>query len=367
VVQDWVFLGDFDLTALTQHALVWIVESNTDLLWNDCSSSQNSQIVQNGLSVVTEGWGLDSTHLETGLDLVHDQVGQWLALNVISDNQKWSLLFHGILQKLEDLLEWGDFVFGDKDQRLFELGLLWFLVVNEVRWNVASVKLESLNEFNLMLKGLALTDGDNTSVTNLLEKISKFLTDFFISVSRNRSDWLDLRTVFNFDWVLGDFLDDCLNCQIDTFLHFAKVDSSFDSFQSLSENGSGQDRGGGGSISSLVIGLVGNGLNETGTHVGKSIAELNGLSNSDTVLGDFDSTEGLVDQNVTSVWSKSDLDSICQSITALQHFVSGIVTKKQFFWGKVESESVEEERSEFVDVSVHGDEVVMLIIKWPKI
>lgn len=131
------------------------------------------------------------------------------------------------------------------------------------------------------------------------------------------------------------------------------MDASFDLFKGFFENGSGKDGGSGGSITSLIIGLVSNALDKTGSHVSKSITELNGLGDSNTILGDFDSTKSLINENISSIGSKGDLNSIGEGITTLKHFVSGIVTKEKLFGGEVERKSSGEERTELGEMSVH--------------
>ena len=230
MIKDGVFLGDFNLSAVTENAFVWVFESDSDFLWDDCGSCKDGQIVKDGFSVVTKWWGLDSADLETSLNLVDNQVGQWFAFDIIGDDQQGSLFFQGNFQELKDVLEWWDLVFGDQDQWLLEIDLLRLLVVNEVWWNVSSVELESLNEFDFVLEGFALANGDNTCMADFFEKISEFLTDLFIAIGWDGGDALDLWAVFDLNWVFGDFLNDCRHSEIDTLFHFAEVDASFDFF-----------------------------------------------------------------------------------------------------------------------------------------
>ena len=104
----------------------------------------------------------------------------------------------------------------------------------------------------------------------------------------------------------------------------------------------------------MIVGLVSDTLDEAGTHVGKSVTELDCFGYGDTVFGDFDTTEGLVDQDVSTIGSEGDLDSIGKGITSFKHFISGIIAEEELLGGEVELESFGEERSELVEVSVHG-------------
>jgi len=71
-------------------------------------------------------------------------------------------------------------------------------------------------------------------------------------------------------------------------------------------------------------------LNKTGTDVVISITELNFLSDGDTILSNFWSSKSLVDNNVSSSWTKSYLNSICKHVAALEHSSSGISAESDF-------------------------------------
>ena len=103
----------------------------------------------------------------------------------------------------------------------------------------------------------------------------------------------------------------------------------------------------------MIVGLVSDALDEACTHVGESVTELDGFGNGDTVFGDFDTAEGLVNEDVSAVGSKGDLDGIGKGITSFKHFISGIVAEEELLGSEVELKSSEEERSELVEMSVH--------------
>ncbi len=73
-------------------------------------------------------------------------------------------------------------MFSDQNQWLFEFNFLSLLVIDKVWRNVSSVELESFDEFNFVLKCLALTDCDDACVSDLFEEISEFLADLLITI-----------------------------------------------------------------------------------------------------------------------------------------------------------------------------------------
>lgn len=173
IQDDRIFFGDLDPACGSKHRLIAVLEGDSNFLGDDCRSGEDGDVVEDGLSVVSEGRSLDCSHTDAVLHLVEDETGEGLALNVIGDNQKWALLLHGSLEELEDLVEVGHLVFGDEDEWLLELHLLGLLVVDEVGRDEAPVELHALNELDFMLEGLALADSDHSGLADLLDKVGQ--------------------------------------------------------------------------------------------------------------------------------------------------------------------------------------------------
>lgn len=103
--KDGVFLGDLDLACSSKDALITVLVTDAHLFGNNSASSQDCNIVEDGLAVVSKTRGLDSCHRDASLDLVNNQVGKGLALDIISDDQERSLLLDCKLNEFEDLVE----------------------------------------------------------------------------------------------------------------------------------------------------------------------------------------------------------------------------------------------------------------------
>lgn len=88
----------------------------------------------------------------------------------------------GHFKELEDLVEVGHFVFGDEDERTFELYTLAFLVVDEVGRDEAAIELHAFDELDLVLQSLALTDSDHTGLADLFNEISQKPSNLLIAI-----------------------------------------------------------------------------------------------------------------------------------------------------------------------------------------
>ena len=183
----------------------------------------------------------------------------------------------------------------DEDKGLFEFDLLALLVVDEVGGNIPPVELHPLHKLNLVLQGLTLPDSDNSTLAHLLDQLCQQLADLLIPVGRNSPNVLNLAAILHLNRDLTQLGNEGLNCKVDSFFHLSEVHANLYLFESLLENGSSKDSRSSGAISCLIISLISDRLDQTGSHVGKPVRKLDSFRYSDTVLGDFDWAKALVD------------------------------------------------------------------------
>lgn len=194
-----------------------------------------------------------------------------------------------------------------------------------------------------MLEGLAVSYGDCAMFSNLLHKASNQFSNALVSVGWNSGNIGDHFSGFNWLASLLEVSNNDFNGVLDSATEIHGVHSCSNTFASLSEDGAGQNGGGGSSISGLIVGLLGNWFNELSTDVFEAVREFDGLGNSHTILGNFGGTEGLVNNDIASLWSEGDLDCIGEFVTAADHVVSALNTEREFFgreegnWSSVES------------------------------
>lgn len=324
VHDDGIILGDDDVLALSQNGWLALLKSKTDILRDDGTSGEDGDIVKDGLSVVSEGWGLDGTDLKSSSEFVENQSGEGFAFDVLSNDQEGSVFLHGVFQEVEDALEVSDLLFSDQDVWVFEIGLLGLHVGGEVWGDVSSIESHTLDEFDLVLEGLSVLDGDGSVFSNLLHEFRNELSDLSVSVSGDGGNVLDLLLGLDLDTSGLKVLNNLLDGEGDTSSKIHGVHSGSDRFASFLEDGSSQNGGSGGTITSLIIGLTGNLLNKSSSQIFHFVGEFDGLGNGNSVLGDLGGTESLFNNDISSLWSQSNLDSISKFFTSSQHLVSAL-------------------------------------------
>lgn len=128
--------------------------------------------------------------------------------------------------------------------------------------------------------------------TSLFHELSNEITNFTVTIS---GDGSNVRNELGGVDGLGvglKGLDDVVNSEINTSSQVHGVHTSSNGLATFLEDSSSQDGGGSGTITSFVVGLGSDLLNQRGTDIFESVSEFDVLSNGNTILSDLGSTEG---------------------------------------------------------------------------
>jgi hypothetical protein len=151
-----VILGHDDLLGGSKTCLVRGVEGKTNFIINKGSASGDGDVLKSVLSVVSEARSLDGNDSDSSSELVEHKSGESLALNVLSNNHNRSLGLGSMLKVGKDLLNCLDLGSTKKDDGVLKDYFLFLIVIDEVRRDVSSVELKSLNVLNLCLQSLSI-------------------------------------------------------------------------------------------------------------------------------------------------------------------------------------------------------------------
>ena len=316
---DGVVLRDDDLIGSAKNVKFSLIKNETNILADELGTSGNGNILHGVLSVITEAGRLDGADLEATSELVENEGGKGLTVDILSNDKKLTLVLGSVLEELENGLNAADLLVAEEDEGVLELGLRGLGVGGEVRRDVTAVPLDTLDVLNFGLESLTILSGDRGLVAELLEDSGKNTTDVLVTVGRNGGNVLNLLGSLHGGGHGLELLDDGVNGELNTTAEVHGVHASGNRLASLLEDSASKNGGGGGAITSLIVGLGGNLLDEAGTNVVVSISELNLLGNSDTILGDLGRAEGLVNDDVTAARTKGNLDGISEHVSTLEH------------------------------------------------
>src|SRR6516164_3423855 len=326
-----VLLLDHDLLRLAEVVHGRLLERQADLIGDDRAAGENGDVLQHGLAAIAEARRLDAGHLEDAADVVDDQRRQRLTLDVLGDDhQRTSRLRHALEQR-QQLADVGDLLVDQQDHRLFQLGGLVVLVVDEVRREVAAIELHALDNFQLVGESRAFLDRDHTFLADLLHRFRDGLADRLVGVRRDRADLGDLLGVLARLGELLELIDRGDHRLVDAALDVHWVAARGDGLEALADDRLREHRGGRGAIARLVGGVGSDFLHHLCAHVLELVLELDLLRDRHAVLGDGGGAEALLEHRVAALRAESRLDGVGEDIHAFEHALACVIAETDFF------------------------------------
>ena len=195
---------------------------------------------------------------------------------------------------------------GEEDVRVVEDGLHALRVGDEVRRDVALVEAHALDEVELHAEGLALLDGDDTVLADLLERLGDHRADLLVG----RGDRGDVgdggRVGLDLLRQALDGVDRGDHGLLDALLQDHRVGAGGNVAQTLADHGPREDRGGRGAVTGDVVGLLGDFLDELGADLLERVFEVDFLGDRDTVVGDRGGAPLLLEHDVAALRAERD-------------------------------------------------------------
>ncbi|CAB4696256.1 unannotated protein [freshwater metagenome] len=103
-------LGDDDLLGGAEQIHRGVLKLEADFFADDLTTGEDGDVLQHGLAALAEARSLDGCRLERATNLVDDERGESLALDIFGQDEQWASALH-------DLLEHGEHVAHRRDLR----------------------------------------------------------------------------------------------------------------------------------------------------------------------------------------------------------------------------------------------------------
>ena len=110
-------LVDLDLLGLAELAELEVLQLQPQVLADHRAAGQDRHVAEHRLAAVAEAGGLDGADVEHAAQLVDDQGGQGLALDVLGDDQERLARLGDLLEQRDHLAEAADLLLVKQDQR----------------------------------------------------------------------------------------------------------------------------------------------------------------------------------------------------------------------------------------------------------
>ena len=301
------------------------VQLATDFLADDIGAAEDGEVAQHLLAAIAEARRLDGQHVDGAAELVDDQRGEGLAVDVLGDDEDRAAQLDALLQCRQQIADAGDLLVGDEDGGVLQHRLHAVGVGHEVGADVAPIELHALGVFLVEADRLTFLDGDDTVLADLVHDLGDELADG--GIGRGDSGHSrDLLTGVDRDGVGLEALHDGVHALVQTALDDHGVGAGGDVLEALGHERLAQHHGGGGAVTGDVIGLGGDFLEELRTHVLEGIFELHLSGDGDAVVGDGGGTELLVEDDVAALGTERHLDGIGETVDApLEGATSGLI------------------------------------------
>ena len=187
-----VLLLDADALGAAEHLERDVLELDAEVLADHLAVGEHGDVLQHGLAAIAEARRLDGRHLQAAAQLVDDERGQRLALDLLGDDEQRLAGLHHRLEHGQQRLQAGELLLVDEDVGLLQLGDHLVGVGDEVGREIAAVELHALDHVELALEALGLLDRDDALVADLLHGLGDHVADRLLAVGGDGADLGDL-------------------------------------------------------------------------------------------------------------------------------------------------------------------------------
>ena len=308
-------LGDDDALGRAEQVERGVLELEADLLGDDLAAGEDGHVLEHRLAALAEAGGLDGDRLERAADLVDDERGEGLALDVLGDDDERAAALHDLLEHRHEVADRRDLRADEQHVGVVEAGLHALRVGHEVRRDVALVEAHALDEVHLHAEGLALLDGDDAVLADLVDGLGDHRADLLVG-RRDAGDLGDLGLVVD---VLGEVLDRLhggVDGGLDAPLEAHRVGPGGDVAQALADHRPRQHGGRRGAVTGDVVGLLGDLLDQLGADLLVGVLELDLLGDRDAVVGDRGGAPLLLQDDVAALRAERDAHGVGELVHA---------------------------------------------------
>ena len=148
-----VVLVDRDLLGAAEVLDLDVLELDAEVFRDRAAAGQRGDVLEHGLAAVTEARRLDGGGLQRATQLVDDQRGQGLAVDVFRDDQERATEPRHLLEQRKEILHRADLLLVDQDDGVLEDDFHALRIGHEVGREVAAVELHALDDVERRSRG----------------------------------------------------------------------------------------------------------------------------------------------------------------------------------------------------------------------
>ena len=312
------------------------IEGDSQVLKDRLATGENGQIAEHRLPPVAVAGRLDGDRLNDPTELVDDEGGQRLPLDILGNHdERLTALAHRLEQRHE-VLGARDLLLEKQDVWILELADLALSISDKMGREEAAVKLHSLYHVDGRLRLLPFLDGDHTILANLEEGLGQHIADRGIVVAGDRGDLDQFLFVFlvNLGGHSENRLGNSLNSLVDAACQGHRVGSCRDHLEALPKDGLGEHSGRRGAVAGHVIGLAGSFFDQLRAEILEGILEVDVFGDGDAVLGHLGGAPALVENRIAAPGTERALDRAGEFRNAGEQRLASLIVEHHLFCHK---------------------------------
>ena len=186
--------------------------------------------------------------------LVDDKRRKCFAVNVFGHDQQLLVCLHDGLKQGHHGCQRCQLFLVQQDDAVFQGRRHFGGICDEIRAEIAAIKLHAFDHFGFCLQALVFFDGDDAFVADLGHRICDLLTNCSLAIGRDGADFGDLGRVADRAGHCLDLGHDGCDRFVDTAFEVHRVHARSDRFHAFFDDGLRQNCCGGCAVASLVIG-----------------------------------------------------------------------------------------------------------------
>ena len=215
----------------------------------------------------------------------------------------------------------------DEDVGVVELDDHLLGVGDEVGREIATVELHAFHDIKLEFEALGLFHGDHAFLADLFHGLGDLLANFTVAIGGDDANLGDFGRAGNRLRTALQVLDHLGHGQIDAALQIHRVHAGGNAGHAFAHDGLSQNRGGGGAVTGLIVGLGGHFAQHLCAHVLELVLEFDFLGDGNAVLGDAGGAEALVDDNIATLGAECDLHGIGENVHTAQNALARVAAE----------------------------------------
>jgi hypothetical protein len=313
--------------AWPRSAELHLLERQADFLGDHLAAGQDRDVLEHRLATITEARRLDGDDLEDPAQRVDDERRERLAFDFLGDDEQRTARLGNLLERRQEVADVADLLVEQQHERVVERRGLLVGVVDEVGREVAAVELHALDHLELGGERLAVLDGDDAFLADLVHRVGDDPADVFVAVRRDRSDLGDFLAGRRRLGLLLELLDERRDGLVDAALEVHRVHPRGDVLHAFADDRLGEHRRRGRAVAGDVAGLGSDFLDHLRAHVLELVLELDLLGDRDAVLGDRRAAEGALEHHVAALRAEGDLDRVGEDVDTLDHARAGVAAE----------------------------------------